>query len=93
MKFGKFMQYYKLIFFKKKFYEKYSVKKDSVEVSMLIQTNFDRSATTYLIWVSILLWDFDPAGILNLGDLCMLGQIALQVKSGVIIYRGEAAPQ
>ena len=49
MKFGKFMQYYKLIFFKKKFYEKYSVKKDSVEVSMLIQTNFDRSATTYLI--------------------------------------------
>ena len=49
MKFGKFMQYYKLIFFKKKFYKKDSVKKDSVEVSMLIQTNFDRSATTYLI--------------------------------------------
>ena len=60
MKFGKFMQYYKIIFFIKKFYEKCGLetnsnespnfqrilcKKDAVKV-MLIQTNFDRSAST-----------------------------------------------
>ena len=64
MKFGQFMQYDKIIFFIKKLYEKFgletssrpyliskesSVKKDSVEVSMLIMTNFDRFAITYLI--------------------------------------------
>ena len=63
MKFDQFMQYYKIIFFIKKFYEKCgletssrpflifkeSSKKDSVKVSMLIWTNFDRFAITYLI--------------------------------------------
>ena len=64
MKFGQLMQSYKIIFFIKKFHEKCgletssrpflvfkesSVKKASVEVSMLIWTNFDRFAITNLI--------------------------------------------
>ena len=59
MKFGQFMQYYKMIFLIKKLYEKHGLaffnfqktlcKKDSVKVSMLIWTNFDRFAITYLI--------------------------------------------
>ena len=63
MKFVKFMQYYKISFLIKIFYEKCDLetssrsffnfqrilcKKDSVEVSMLIWTNFDRFAITYL---------------------------------------------
>ena len=61
MKYGQFMQYYKIAFLIKKFYEKCGpekvlfnfqrilCEKDSVKVSMLIWTNFDRSAITYLI--------------------------------------------
>ena len=64
MKFGQFMQFYKIIFFIEKLYENcgletssrpflifkgFLCKKDSVEVSMLIWTNFDRFAITYLI--------------------------------------------
>ena len=64
MKFGQFMQYHKIIFFIKKFYEKCGLetssrpffnfqeilcKKYSVEVSMLIWTYFDRFAITYII--------------------------------------------
>ena len=63
MKFDQFMQYYKIIFLTEKFCEKCgletssraflifkkSSKKDSVKVSMLIWTNFDRFSITYLI--------------------------------------------
>ena len=59
MKFGQFMQYYKMIFLIKKLYEKHGLaffnfqktlcKKDSVKVSMVIWTNFDRFDITYLI--------------------------------------------
>ena len=63
MKFGQFMQYYKIIFIKK-FYQKFGletssrpflvfkescVKKDSVEVSMQIWTYLDRFTITNLI--------------------------------------------
>ena len=64
MKFGYFIQFYKLSLFIKKIYEKCdletssrpflilresSVKKDSVKASMLIWTYFDRFTITYLI--------------------------------------------
>ena len=59
MKFGQFVQYYKIIFFIKKFYENVAwklfnfqrilCKKDTLQVSMLISTNFDRLAIAYLI--------------------------------------------
>ena len=60
MKFDQLTQYYKIIFFIKKFFEKYGLEalfnfhrilceKDSVEVSMLIWINFDRFAVTYVI--------------------------------------------
>ena len=57
MKFGQFMQYYKIIFLSKNStknvtlfnFQRIPCKKDSVEVSMLISTNFDRFAIAYLI--------------------------------------------
>ena len=62
MKFGQFMQYYKIIFLWKNSsknvawklvqvlsnFQRILCKKDSVEVSMLLRTNFDRFAITYL---------------------------------------------
>ena len=63
MKFGQFIQYYKIIILSKTSTKNVAwklvpgpfnfqgtlSKKDSVEVSMLIWTNFDRFAITYLI--------------------------------------------
>ena len=62
MKFGQFMQYYKIIFLLKNSsknvawklvqvlsnFQRILCKKDSLEVSMLLRTNFDRFAITYL---------------------------------------------
>ena len=54
MKFGQFLQYYKINGAWKLVqvlsnFQRILCKKDSVEVSMLIWTNFDRFAITYLI--------------------------------------------